>query len=73
MREIVSEVPNADSVTFMFDDSSVVWVVFQKGSVVNSTTYKIARSAARNFFDPKVGRNGCCDISKGAGANPHLH
>ena len=48
MREIVSEVPNTDSVTYLFDDSSVVWVVFQQGSVVN--TYGMARRAARNFL-----------------------
>jgi len=51
MREIVSEVPNTDSVTYMFDDSSVVWVVFQQGGVVNSNTYEMARRAARNFLN----------------------
>jgi len=35
----------------MFDDSSVVWVVFQQGSVVNSDTYEMARRAARNFLN----------------------
>jgi len=51
MREIVSEVPNTDSVTYMFDDSSVVWVVLQQGGVVNSNTYEMARRAARNFLN----------------------
>ena len=35
---------NTDSVAYMFDDSSVVWVVFQQGSAVNSNIYEMARS-----------------------------
>jgi len=46
-----TEANNTDSVAYMLDDSSGGWVVFQQGRVVNSKTYEMARTAARNFLN----------------------
>jgi hypothetical protein len=65
MREIVSEVPNTDSVTYMFrrwfrrvgrfSAGRVRELTATQGvggtQVVNSNTYEMARRAARNFLN----------------------
>jgi hypothetical protein len=51
MREIVSEVPSTDAVTFMFKDGSVVWVCFKPSTTVDSKSCAIARMTAQRFLD----------------------
>lgn len=51
MREIVSEAPSTDSVAYMFNDGSVVWVCFQPATAVDANTYTMARMTAHRFLN----------------------
>jgi hypothetical protein len=51
VRKIVSEVLGTDSITFMFDDGSVVWVCFQPATAVDANACVIARMTAQHFLN----------------------
>jgi hypothetical protein len=61
VRTIVSQVLGTDSITFRFDDGSVVWVCFRPATVVDANARVIARMVAQQFLNnleptPRWGR-----------------
>jgi hypothetical protein len=51
VRTIVSQVLGTDSITFRFDDGSVVWVCFRPATVVDANARIIARMVAQQFLN----------------------
>ena len=51
MREIITEAPGTDSVTFTFKGGSVVWVCFQPAPAVDAKSCAIDRMTAQRFLD----------------------
>jgi hypothetical protein len=51
VRTIVSQVLGTDSITFRFDDGSVVWVCFRPATVVDANARVIARATAQQFLN----------------------
>jgi hypothetical protein len=51
MREIINQVIATDSVTYMFDDGSVVWICLQPTTAVNEQTLMTARNTAYRFLN----------------------
>jgi hypothetical protein len=51
VRTIVSQVLGTDSITFRFNDGSVVWVCFQPATVLDANARVIARMVAQQFLN----------------------
>jgi hypothetical protein len=51
MREIVHETTGTNSVTYKFNDGSVVWVCFKPATAVDANAYTMARMTAQRFLN----------------------
>jgi hypothetical protein len=50
VREIINEAVATGSIVFTFDDTSVVWVVFQKDTAMNANSHALAKTTAYRFL-----------------------
>jgi hypothetical protein len=51
VREIINEAVATGSIVFTFDDTSVVWIVFQKETATDANSIAVAKTAAYRFLN----------------------